>query len=127
MEKVLEKYAEFDAKHLTPDRIIIEQASKGGPLIQQVKFNTGLGGKVFGVSVGGRGRTKTERVMSVAPYFETVWMSASAVWKGRALSQIMSYPDGKDDILMASIHALGELCKPMFKVSPLTVKRILTY
>jgi predicted phage terminase large subunit-like protein len=125
-DKVQEKYLEFDAKNQTPDVVLIEQASSGGPLIQQARFATSL--PIKGVPVGGRGRTKNERVMSVAKYFEThVFVPAGAHWKGKALGQILTYPEGKDDILQSAIHALHYLFPPMKAVQPMTIKRVLSY
>lgn len=124
--KVLEKYWEFETKGLKPDVVLVEQASSGGPLLQQLRFATNL--PVKGVTVGGRGKTKTERIMSVAKYFEThVVVPAGAFWKGKALGQLMAYPDGKDDILMSAIQALAYLFPPMNKVPQLTVHRVLSY
>ena len=118
--KALEKFWEFEQKGQKPDVVLIEQASSGGPLLQQLRYATSL--PVKGVTVGGRGRTKTERIMSVAKYFEThVVVPAGAMWKGKALGQIMSYPDGKDDILMSAIQALAYLFPAMNSVKPLQV------
>ncbi|TMA61323.1 MAG: hypothetical protein E6J80_00440 [Deltaproteobacteria bacterium] len=72
---VVEKHDEFEDRGIQVDKVLIEQASSGGPLVDQVRANTGLGWKVRGIPVGGRGRTQGERVM-VAKYFEVVHIPA---------------------------------------------------
>jgi len=123
MDKVIEKHDEFERQGIAVDKVLVEQASSGGPLVDQIRANTGLGWKVRGIPVGGRGRTQGERVMSVAKYFEVIYMSAGAHWKGKAISQLMSYgtPGVKDDILMSAVHALHEMFPPVMKVLPLRV------
>lgn len=64
--------------------------------------------------------------MSVAKYFEThVVVPAGAFWKGKALGQLMSYPDGKDDILMSAVQALGYLFPAKLNVPRIQVIRVL--
>ena len=77
------------------------------------------------ITVGGRGRTKESRIESVSKLFPEVRVPFDAPWVGKAFSQILSYPRGKDDIVMALAHGLRELVPgvkaggppPRFKVT----------
>lgn len=123
MPMVVEKHDELEDQGIAVDKVLIEAASTGSALIPQVRANTGLGWKVQPVTVGGRGRTRGERVLSVAKYFEVVHIPAEAAWKGKALSQLISYgtPGVKDDILQAAVHALGEMFPPMRPVPQIRI------
>jgi len=113
LNKVVEMDYKFAKEGLTPDVILIEQASNAEVLIPELRKSSGLGWKIKPVTVGGRGHTREVKIAAAAPYFQThvVW-PFEAEWKSKASGQILSYRGdgkfrGRDDIVMSAVQAIG--------------------
>jgi len=93
-----------------PDVVLIEDASSGSSLVQELVGDTNLPVKAIKVS-----SDKVTRANAVTPLIETgkVYIPEAASWVAEYLDELSSFPAGKhDDQVDSTVGALGYLRAP---------------
>ncbi|KKL54586.1 hypothetical protein LCGC14_2263940, partial [marine sediment metagenome] len=118
--KMLELYWRYAEKGMVMDTVLIEQASSGHELIPVIRNATAPNGQrlnipVKGITVGGRGHRREERIAGASKeFYDNVYVPSDAEWKNKARQQVLSYRGagkfrGRDDIVMSAIQAIEHI------------------
>ncbi|KKK49092.1 hypothetical protein LCGC14_3138570, partial [marine sediment metagenome] len=120
--KMLELYWQYAERGFQMDTVLVEQASSGHQLIPALRNAITPSGQrlnfpIHGVTVGGRGRTREERIAGASKeLYDNVTIPSDAPWRQKAIGQIMSYRGGgkfrgRDDIVSSAVQAVEHIFK----------------
>ncbi len=120
--KMLELYWQYAERGMEMDTVLVEQASSGQQLIPTIRNAITPSGQrlnipVHGVTVGGRGHRREERIAAASKELhDNVILPSDATWKQKAIGQLMSYRGGgkfrgRDDIVSSAVQAVEHIFK----------------